>query len=215
MKLKVLFHKWDFILLLCAMSFTVFMVLFIVWFSKDQGLSFSDMSRDVISVVAAHPFTGLFSNIGIIIWGVGFTSLGWGVAFEFFVLHNKKRGYMFLALFSVTGMLYMDDFLLLHDMIGKYYLHLPEELFMVFYGVCVLIISYYWYNELAHKGLLLLLLSFCFLGMSAGYDFLDKFIDISNVHIYEDGAKFCGITLWALFSVKSVFLSIKENVAVN
>jgi len=136
-----------------------------VWFAKHQNMEFSELSRDVVSVLKGKPFTGLLSKIGI------------------------------------STLLYLDDYLLIHEIIVKYYLKLPEASMMVLYGVLVIVFCIMFFNDLSRNGLLMIVISFGFLGISAGFDMLEKFIHIPNIHVFEDGAKFIGSSLWMLFAI--------------
>jgi hypothetical protein len=215
MRLKSVFNKVDIIIGLITVVCALAIILFMAWFAQDQGLDFSEISRDIISVASLHPFTGIFSNTGIIVWGIAFSALAWGAVFSIYFIQSKRIGTMFVAFGLITGLMYLDDFLLIHEMVVKYYLKLPEETMMVLYALLVVLFSFLWYKELMGKGLLLLAISFGFLGLSAGFDFVEKFITINAIHIVEDGAKFCGIMLWAAFGIRLTFTTMKEFVSAN
>lgn len=176
-------------------------VLVMVWFAKHQNMEFSELSRDVVSVLKGKPFTGLLSKIGIIEWGVSAVTLLCGAFYCYIHVSDRKCFKISLSFGLLSTLLYLDDYLLIHEIIVKYYLKLPEASMMVLYGVLVIVFCIMFFNDLSRNGLLMIVISFGFLGISAGFDMLEKFIHIPNIHVFEDGAKFIGSSLWMLFAI--------------
>lgn len=206
-----LLNTKDMIITVCTLFVALCVIGLMLLLAQDQGLSFSQLSRDVISVSKVHHFSGLFSNLGIILWGVAFVSYFWGAIYSRYGKRDLTNYRISLGFCLVAGLLYLDDYLMIHDIFVKYYMGWPEEVMMVLYAVLILIFIVIWYDQIAPHGLLLLIMSFGFLGLSAGFDFLDKTMEIENVHLYEDGSKFIGIMLWTIFSIRMTYHHLTKD----
>ncbi len=198
-KIKRFISKKDLVITLIVGSIGCLIMAFMYALSQFQERPFSELSRDMLSVLGGRIGTGLLSNVGIILWGVAFSLLacGW-----FIRTMNKEKGAgTILALGLITLLLYLDDFLMIHEFVIRDILGLPEESMMVLYFVVVLMIMGMKWKFLWPEGLKFLILGFLFLGGSAGLDTVYKYVYIPNIHIFEDGSKLLGICFWTMFSI--------------
>lgn len=186
-------RKKDIWLIGITSVFAVLVIGVMYGLSVIQERPFSELSRDVISIYQGRAFTGLFSNAGMILWGFATTLLFalWYMLFVKRTAVQVRRIIFVLGL--VTLMLYLDDFIMIHEFVVREYLGLPEELMMVLYFVVLAAVILMRYKVLMEYGFIYLVLGILFLGGSAGFDTVYKFIYIPQIHLVEDGSKFIGI----------------------
>jgi len=181
----------TFSILLYTMTL-VFMVLVYVT-SIKYNIPFKEITGDPALTFKAHPFTGIASNIGVLLWA-GACSI---LIFSYVILKDKKEHIFLLCSGLITGILLIDDLFMLHDYIF-YAIGLNQY---VMYGIYVVIfIAYFGFFKktiLQSPQIILLILAFGFLGSSV---LLDITLENDGLqYFFEDGLKLLGITSWFLF----------------
>jgi len=160
-------------------------------------------------VYNAHPFIGIVSNIGILLWCATCAIL----VFSYIVLKKiaKKKTLLFL-LFSgmLTGVLLIDDLFMLHDYIF-YSLGMNQ---LTMYTMYVFIFTIYFFHYrmyiLQIQNRTFLILALVFLSGSVGLDIFVENVGIQ--YFFEDGLKLLGITNWFLFFASYSLLQISSFV---
>ena len=124
---------------------------------------------------------------------------------------KAKENVINLLFGIVTAIMYLDDYLMLHELFVPYYLGLPEISMVIFYFLFTVVLIVVFYKELLKKGLFLILASCGFLGFSAIIDTIFHRTDIALEFIFEDGSKMIGILLWALFALYRTQIAYKKK----
>lgn len=160
------------------------------------GIPPENMLRDGVSVMEAPAYTGVISNLGLVLWGAA--------AAICLLMAAGGRGPRGLWAWAggITLLLLADDGLLIHDNLLRNYTSVPEHLLYALYAL--LLLFYLWrYRETLWRGEpLLLALSFAWFAASLGVDALDGVVDIPALWLWEDGAKLFGIVSWLLFHAR-------------
>lgn len=169
--------------------------------AQSRGMDFAEIAGDAVTVLNGRTLTGVYSNLGITMLGV--SSVLYFASWYNLKLHNPDFIGTKLALgFGIISMmLYLDDFFMIHEKIMRDFFGIPEEFMMGLYFVSVLILIFLYYKRIRTYGLVYILLSFGFLGLSAVADVAYKYIKFPFNEVIEDGSKFIGICLWLTFSM--------------
>ena len=154
------------------------------------GVPPEDMLRDPAQVLDAPLYTGIISNLGLVLWGAAA-----GVCFLMSAVRHESR-----ALWTWAGvistMLLVDDGLMIHETVGE---HATEYLLYALYAGAMLYYLLRFRAELLRAEPLWLIAAFAWFAASLGIDALDGVVDIPALWLWEDGAKLFGITSWLLF----------------
>jgi hypothetical protein len=166
----------------------------VYFLSLVTGTPVSVFTRDPATVTKSRPLIGLLSTLGIMGWAaaVAICFMGAGV-----LSHDRRHRPLTWFLFA-SGMLclwlLLDDALLFHDYIFPEYLHVPE--IYAYIGYTAVFAGYFLYfvRQILLTDYLILMLAWCFLGVSVT---IDTFLPFSHlVTFVEDSFKFYGIVFW-------------------
>lgn len=168
--------------------------------SMITGITLGDFTRDPASINEMHPFIGVVSNAGILLW----TACAC-VCLVFRTLLRRHPGREEMASFLLymglaTLLLMLDDLLLLHELIFPEWIGIPEKAVMAAYGMMMAFgIIRYRSCILKTEYLLLLIALGCF-AASVAIDILHHPIQLAigggTCLLLEDGFKLLGIAGW-------------------
>lgn len=151
--------------------------------------------RDPVQYLNGAIYVGFFSNLGILCWMAAFTSCAFG--------YQITRDTFFLYSAAFTGLLMVDDLMLIHDVLVPEILGLPEKLVYALYAGYALWYFYRFRERLLKKENLIFFISLGFLASSVGLDCFEKPLGlgarIPAYYVIEDGLKWMGIVNWACF----------------
>ena len=164
------------------------------------GIPVADLTRDPASTMGVHPFIGIVSTIGILLWTAT-------ASICLFSAARARRGgsdedaRFLLCTGALTAMLLVDDLFMLHEWAFPLHIGVLEE---IVYGTYMLIFLLYYLRfrgPLADHGLALLLLACaCF----AASILCDQLVPNEGLqYLVEDGFKLTGITAWFLFHTRA------------
>lgn len=177
---------------------TLLFMLLVYFTATTYHIPFKEITGDPALTFEAHPFTGIVSNIGVLLWCATTAVL----LFSYFLLKessSKKNALFLLYSGLITGILLIDDLFMFHDYIF-YSVGLNQY---VMYSIYLIIFAGYflYFRDLLIQvpNKILLLLAFFFLGGSVGLDVLIKSEGMQ--YFFEDGLKLFGITSWFLFFI--------------
>lgn len=189
-------------------SFTILLVLLssVVIISFNYDIPIEHFTRDPAAVFNGHPYVGLLSNIGILLWC--FTSSI--CFFSSAILCNKKNkeiSKFLLCSGLLTFFLLVDDLFMFHDSIFPLYLRIPEK--AVYLGYLILFTIYFVKFRLFtfKTEHITLYLACSFFALSLGCDLLLPNEGIQ--YLAEDGFKLFGITAWFIFFIRTCFTQVK------
>ncbi|MBE7381057.1 MAG: hypothetical protein F6J95_006575 [Leptolyngbya sp. SIO1E4] len=183
----------------------------------DPELKLSTLMRDPVAVLRGHQFTGLVSNVGILLWAAAVS-----ICFFSHVLYTQSRRSAFLARFFLwfgflTLVLLLDDLFLLHEESSD--VRIPKIILFPFYGSYLILCMRNFWRLLSKRESILFWLSLIFFGVSVG---IDSVVDAGVVSLpsnsttfVEDAFKFIGIVSWAGFlvniSVQTLVTSLNKS----
>lgn len=183
--------KWT-ILSFIALVLTGLASIFLI--HHFLGASFRDLTRDPAAVAHLPAYTGILSNLGIVLWACSASVC----LFAALLLHSqpsrhRQRNFLFAsALFS--GWLMADDLLMLHEQVFPLLLHIPEMAVLVAYVGLASAYFLLFSRDILATAFPLFGLALSFLGFSLVADALP--LAFSHPYLMEDGAKFIGIAAW-------------------
>ena len=190
------------LLLILALSAYVLAILY----TLSTGNNALVLIRDTAQLCGVDSYWGLFSNFGIILWSV--TS---GVTLFAAYVSKVRRGneyYLFLSGGIFSGLLAVDDLLMLHETLGF------ERIIFLVYAIAAAILSRIISLNQKSLDLKLFISAVALLGSSIMIDLVQGHISLSyqNSQFIEEGAKFLGILMWLYFWVKASFAcTIRKN----
>jgi hypothetical protein len=120
---------------------------------------------------------------------------------------GDRRVPFFLAATALTCLLFLDDFVMLHDRLLPR-LGAPEELLYAAYALLLVTLLVRFRSQFVQGGALLAAAAGAFWAASLAADFLQEHWRI-HAHVFEDGAKMAGTALWAAFMVSSCLAAVR------
>ena len=164
------------------------------------------LTRDIFANLNVPVYTGLISNLGILIWCCSAVVC----LFTFFVIQPttgiaKKIKNCLGGFGLISAWMMLDDFLMLHEKVIPTRLGFPEK------GVIILTLGWVIFHVFHYRNIILkrtnfklLGLAFLFFGSSLLIDLLPLEVDYigsdSNLYfILEDGSKLMGIATWCFY----------------
>ncbi len=155
-------------------------------------------TRDAATVRKFHPFVGLLSNLGVLLWCAAAT-----ICFLTGFVHgsgpHRELARFFLASGFLTLVLLFDDLFLFHELLAQRYFSLGEKVIYAIYGLAILTYLLCFRRLIYRTSLTLLGLAFLFFALSIAIDeLLHHWVEQLGDWIYllEDGPKFLGVTSW-------------------
>lgn len=166
--------------------------------ARATDVATADLARDPTAVLDGPFHTGVLSSLGILGWTTAAAVSGFGAS----LVEGGHRRFL-AATSALTGILAIDDLLLIHDEVAPDHLGIHENV------VLVLLAGAAAAYGIVYRRQLLSDLNHAMLGVSAlawfaASAFLDLIADdaFGDQHFFvEDGCKFLGIVSWAAFVV--------------
>ncbi len=191
----------------------LFLVVLVVA-SSQLGIDLGEFLRDPAATTNVHPFTGVASNVGVILWTAAATIclIGWVI-----LRHNPdqlKFSKFLLCSGLLTSFLMLDDFFLLHERVFNVYFGIPEKITYLGYFGLILWGGVVFKECILKTEYLILLIAFGFFGLSMFTDAIQYRIEpiIGPWRIlFEDGFKLLGIVSWLGYFYRCTFMRIKNN----
>ena len=169
-------------------------------------------TADPTASLGAHPFTGLISNIGVLLWCSTVA-----ICFFTFIIYRLSRKdkisifLFFSALLSLI--LLIDDLFLFHENIFPYRLHIPQKGIYLGYGIILIGYLYSFRGLLLEFRYKLLVAAILLFGLSIG---CDVFLPQEKWEYFiEDSFKILGIFSWFLFYTRTCYLILRKESSGN
>ncbi len=192
----------------------VIVMIITVTVSYKFGIPISKFTHDPVEIIGGHPFLGVISNIGVLLWCASAV-----ICFFSFALLNcseKCSEIMWLILGGggISAVFLLDDLFLLHEEIFPSYLHINQKIIFLFYGIMFLFYLAKFRRSILKTNFLFLLFATFFLVSSAIIDQL-KGYSLPGHNLFEDGSKFFGIVSWFGYYFSVCFQEIREIRSIN
>lgn len=174
------------------------------WLQSEVKLSL--LFRDTFAVAKVPIYYGLFSNIGFFLWLTTGAILLFSAAILFSADKLSKYFSFFLSFGSLTLLLAIDDFFLLHEKVFPWYLKISEEITFVAYGSIALYFILKYRNIIYQNHFKIFMTAILFLSLSIAADLslsADSFLfKVDDTYFFEDSLKLLGIISWCFYFVK-------------
>ncbi len=182
-------------------AFAVSIVLGIGVASYLSGAPVSHFTRDPASVMHAHFYTGILSNLGILFWCIAATACIFGFYLEARINGETMEAFFLLYFGMLSSVLLFDDLFLLHEIASD--LFFKSERFV--YLIYLLIMAYGLFlfrQVILRTDRNILVASLIFFAASILFDLLPEGWSTWH-HLFEDGAKFLGIVAWCNYFIRA------------
>ncbi len=182
--------------------------------STWTGIGPSMFTRDPTAIADVHPFVGVVSNFGVLLWCATavICLFTWAVSRD----ENSDATFSKFLLFSglVTALLLFDDLFLLHENIFPRYLGVPEEVTFGGYAGLIILGGVLFRTDILSTEYPILLVALGFFGLSLGVDALEGSIEqyVGPWRIlFEDGFKLLGIVSWFGYFSRCCFIKVART----
>lgn len=181
----------------------VLITLFSVWLiSWQYNILIDNFFREPAAILKFNPFLGVMSNLGVLLWA--FTAaICLFVAVLLIKRGSKKIGLYLLYSATLTFVLLVDDFFLLHEHIFPRYLNVPEKVFYLAYILAMLFFFLLFARIILQTDYLILLIACGFLALSMLSDLVLRQTGIAV--LVEDGFKLFGIVTWLIYFTRTCY----------
>jgi hypothetical protein len=165
--------------------------------SRVTGEPLSQFTRDPSMLAGAHPFLGILSNIGILLWtATAAISLFTAMLLYRTTLEIERRS-LLLAAGLLTAWLTLDDFFLFHEWLFPTVLGVPQPIVYVAYLAVFGMFLYRFGGRILRTDYLLFAVALGCFALSVATDALpDEWFAWDYLSLVEDGSKFLGIVSW-------------------
>lgn len=177
------------------------------------GEPVSRFTRDVFSIAEIPVYSGFYSNLGIALWGatcavtlfvarlLGGRPGGWG----------GSRGAL-LGFGALSGVLMVDDFLLVHEWIAPEFLGIPEKVVFGAYGAVLAVLLVVFRRAILERRPGHLVVALGLLGASLGMDLIERPPAPGWHYVVEESLKLLGIAAWTVFFLRWSASAAREGV---
>ncbi|WP_299554937.1 hypothetical protein [Seonamhaeicola sp.] len=188
-------NKYKVIVLTYAATLLIICTVYVL--GTLYNITYAKFTADPAKIYNASPFTGVLSNLGVLMWCVASSVC----FFSGILLYrtNRKSALFLLVSGIFSSILLLDDLFMIHDY--AIYLIMPFEHAQNIVLILYILLTF-WYLFRFYKILLsvhyYIFITACFfLGMSL---IIDMVFENSGLEYFiEDSFKFLGITSWMLF----------------
>lgn len=207
----ILYHNKSTITKLSIIYFFSFTLLCLAAFiSLHYRIPIAKFTRDPLAITGGHPFLGIISNIGAILW----SSSAAFCLLSFSILREKQKSADTIGFIGFGGIislvLLIDDFFMIHERIFPKYFGIHEKLLFILYGLLIILYFAHYIRIILTTEFLYLIFVFLFFGISLAVDSISESI-IPMHHLFEDGAKFIGIVSWVSYQFSVCFQELQSK----
>ena len=165
--------------------------------STVKEISLDSLTKDPTAILNAPFYIGAFSNIGIMIWS-GAIAICFFAAYRLSYSRILKPQYWFMVISGLLSlMLGLDDLFQVHEYIFPHYFSVPKNAVFLTYANLILIYLLYYRKLILETDYFILLLAFCFMGLSAVSKIFP--LPIPKDTFLEDSLKLFGIVSWFVY----------------
>jgi hypothetical protein len=151
---------------------------------------------------------GMASNIGVLYWAVGAASCGLAAAVLWDRAAPQPKARMLAQAALLTGLLGIDDLIMLHDSVFPR-LGVPEMVTFGVYGLLGLAYLVLNLRLILQEEPWLFLAAVAFLLLSLGVDATDNKAQLLWKQLLEEGAKLMGIAGWCVWHARLAYRAIR------
>ncbi|WP_318777726.1 hypothetical protein [Chloroflexus sp.] len=170
----------------------------VIGFARVTGVSEARLLRDIYTVANIPLYTGLVSNLGILIWCVA-TTIWVLSAYLIRRQPSDPRYGLSVSAAAFTAFLLIDDSMMLHEVLLPRVTNLDEQVFLIGYALVAAAFAVYALPRMLRTDCLPAFIAAGLLAASYLIDVMLPFMP--RYTLYEDVAKFSGIVFWAIYAM--------------
>lgn len=194
--------------ILMILTISIFLISLVVLIGIWEGIPFGNLTRDIIQITGFPPYTGFFSQIGIIFW-IATSTL---CIFSAKMGSKRQRVTGFKRFLYLSGLLTLflgfDDIFLLHEYVLPYF-GISEKVVFAIYGILVISFLVKFYSIILKTDYILLAMAFFFFGLSVFFDLFK--IPGFNSYLIEDAPKMVGIVSWSFYFYSNALVAFSNQ----
>ncbi len=168
-----------------------------------SGIEPSDITRDYSGVYHHEPWVGVISYLGIFLWCAALAVCGFTWRILRKIKTKEKYSIFFFWSGLITLILTLDDQFMLHEIVLPEYVGISEKLFYLFYLALIALYSFKFLTILLNQNVALIFMAYLLFAVSMTFDLFFEGVPFDTY--IEDSMKFTGITLWAIYFIKSAY----------
>lgn len=171
--------------------------------------------HDSTALARVSPFTGLLSNLGILLWCASAAAC----VLSGLTLHHtshKAIARFLIASSLLTAIILFDDLFQFHEVLAPHYLGLSETTIYVVHGLVIILYLLVFRRVILQTGYALLCCALVFFAISVA---IDKGLARwpwklgSLGALPEDGSKFLGIASWCAYYMQVSFKALVDRLS--
>jgi len=167
--------------------------------------------RDLLSTTGSPFYYGFISSVGVLIWCVS----GTVCFFSWLILRKQHDAACISSFFLYSGVfstiLCLDDQFLIHEVIIRKYLHLPEKALFLAYIIYIGLWLIAYRKIILKSSYPFLILAGFLFAVSMAIDFFQGRITSADRILYEDGAKFLAIVAWCGYFTMTAYTEVSHT----
>jgi hypothetical protein len=190
-----------------------------VYVHLHSHIPFASMTRDVTAIGHLNPFTGMLSDLGIILWCVSASACFFAALILF---RGPDRKLFWFLLFSglLSAYLLFDDFFQFHEELAERYLGLNKTFVYAALGTAVAAYLVGFRQVILRTRFGLLALACGFLAASVAIDVVAYVLEVRLGnwwwlgrwwYFFEDGPKWLGIAFWCSYYVQTAHQCLTDT----
>lgn len=172
------------------------------------------LTRDIATLAGIHPFFGVMSNLGLMLWAA---AAAVSLLTVLVLMKSDGEGQkFFLASGALSLWLLFDDAFLFHEELAPKHMGIITE--AVLAGLAVAVVAWLaaFRREILAVGPFFLVLSLGMFALSLGVDFAADFFPADETEaswriFYEDAPKWLGIVFWLAFHINASVNTLTGN----
>lgn len=170
--------------------------------ARVTGEPVSRFTRDVFSLADVPVYSGLYSNLGVFLWGTACVVALYsaGLVGERATWRGDRGALLGFGLLS--GVLMVDDFFMFHEWIAPGFLGVPETVVVGTYGIALAGLLVAFRGVLARRGPTLLVAALLLFGASHGMDVVERPPAPGWHYFLEESLKLLGLGCWTAFFLR-------------
>ncbi len=201
--------------LLVVYSFAIAMLVAIAAASILFAINVPSFTVDVAAIAAIHPFVGLLSNLGIMLWCISAAAGFFGAMILRATGNTERFSFLFCSALLSTYLM-LDDAFLFHEVLAHDFFGLSEKTVFLLLGIAVICYLIGFIQNILRTRYAILVTAVGFLATSV---FVDAILEpwLSQLgqwqFFIEDGAKWLGIVSWCIYHVSTAFDIVVQTLA--
>ena len=189
---------------------TLALLIALVLVSFSYDIPIGAFTRDAAAIKKFHPFVGILSNLGILVWCAAATICFFTATILWQTIQQELARFLFTSGLLTLALL-LDDLFMFHELLAEQLFSLSEKIVYLVYGLATLTYLCLFRRLILQTTLPLLCLAFFFFATSIAIDeIFHHWLEPLRawVYLFEDGAKFLGLVSWCGYFANHAYCAL-------